>query len=182
MGVYNSECLSRSRQAAISVSQRWIRSERPLFHFKSALALFFALLCHTSGATATRDHETKKLSWCEGVYLYYAQYFQILNNEGAAKNLLFRASRTSAAALLVNIEGDKVPSHRVLFIKASRSNLKETLDSAPNQHFSEVSRCDIEVMPLVSSVIRRNLTLGGKDFVELQQAILSSTSNSLGLK
>lgn len=60
--------------------------------------LFFVLLFTANSLLAAPiSNSSKELAWCEGVYIYYAQYMQLRNNEGAAKNLLFRASRVVAA-------------------------------------------------------------------------------------
>ena len=62
------------------------------------ITIFFS----TFAMSASISEETKNLSRCEGIYIYMAHLAQMQNNEGLAKNLLFRASNTSTAYLFLN--------------------------------------------------------------------------------
>ena len=100
-----------------------------------AILLFFPLQ-----ATSQISSESKNLAWCEGVYVYYAQLSQMKNNEGLAKNLLFRSSRVVTANLFLNLEDGKVSGDKVRQFKEVRKNMKITFDSQPDLYFNEIAK------------------------------------------
>jgi hypothetical protein len=144
--------------------------------------LAFLLLFVSLPALSELSAESRNLAWCEGVYIYYAQYFQIKNNEGAAKNLLFRSSRVVAANMLLNMESGKVSGEKVGQFKEVRKNMKSMFDSNPEGGLSEVSKCDASVQSTIAKVKSQNQTWNGQGFDVLQQSIMDKYLSTLGFR
>jgi len=136
----------------------------------------------TYAASNTITAESKELAYCEGVYLYVAQMLQIQNNNGAALNVLSRASRVTTANFFLNKQGDKIPGERIREIKLSRQGLKERLDSDPNLALTETNNCDKTTPPIITQAAKQGGTLWGKTFVELNQAMLEQYKKNLGIQ
>jgi hypothetical protein len=147
------------------------------------MKLFFCLITVLPLiCSAQISSDSKNLAWCEGVYIYYAQYFQLKNNEGAAKNLLFRSSRVVAANMFLNLENGKVSGEKVAQFKEARKGMKQTFDSNPESYISEVGKCDASVQSSINSVKSRNQTWDGQNFDVLQQSLFTKYLNSLGIR
>lgn len=142
-----------------------------------AILLFFPL-----HAISQISSESKNLAWCEGVYLYYAQLSQMRNNEGLAKNLLFRSSRVVTANLFLNLEDGKVSGDKVRQFKEVRKNMKITFDSQPDLYFNEIAKCDSSVQSIIAAVRAKNQIWDGQKFDDLQQKMMQTYLNSLGLR
>ncbi len=136
----------------------------------------------TYAASDTITDESKKLAYCEGVYLYTAQMLQIQNNNGAALNLLSRASRVTTANFFLNKQGNKITGERVGEIKLARRGVKERLDSDQSLALTEANECDKTTKPIISLAIKQGGTLWGKGFVELNQAMLEQYKKNLGIQ
>jgi hypothetical protein len=126
--------------------------------------------------------ESKNLAWCEGVYVYYAQYFQLKNNEGAAKNLLFRSSRVVAANMFLNLENGKVSGDKIGQFKETRKNMKSLLDSNPENHMTEITKCDSSVQSTIATVKSKGQIWDGQNFDMLQQSMMNKYLSMLGIK
>lgn len=125
--------------------------------------------------------DSKVLSWCEGVYIYYAHVNQIRNNEGAAKNLLFRASRVVTANMFMNLDGQTVSGDKLAQFKAVRRGMKERFDKDPNFYSGEVDSCDKKVAPIISNIQGDKKRWRGVSFLEFQQKMLESYLRSFGI-
>jgi hypothetical protein len=150
----------------------------------SRLLLLACALATCSTAYAAFDAtsaESKQLGYCEGVYIYAAQFLQIQNNGGAAVNALSRASRVVAANFFLNRQGDVIPGDRLEEIKTARRTVKAQLDSDPQLVLTETSKCDKTTMPLVKRAIQKGGVLWGKNYVDLSQSLLDQYKKQLGL-
>jgi|688.fasta_scaffold2000654_1 hypothetical protein len=128
------------------------------------------------------SNESKNLAWCEGVYVYYAQLFQMKNNEGLAKNLFFRSSRVVAANMFLNLENGIVSDDKVRQFKEVRKNMKARFDSQPDLYFNEIAKCDSSVQSSISAVRMKNQTWDGLKFDDLQQKMMQTYLRSLGIR
>jgi hypothetical protein len=131
-------------------------------------------------SNATLD-ESKQLGYCEGVYIYTAQFLQVQNNNGAAVNLLSRASRVVAANFFLNRQGDVIPGDRLEEIKTARRRVKSLLDSDSQLVLTETSMCDEKTVPLIKRAIQKGGLLWGKTYVELSQFLLDQYKKTAGL-
>lgn len=143
----------------------------------AATLLFIPLSCYSQ-----INNESKNLAWCEGVYIYYAQLFQMRNNEGLAKNLLHRSSRVVSANLFINLENGKVSAEKIRQIKDVRKNMKATFDLQPDSHISEITKCDSSVQSTIAAVRAKNQIWDGQKFDDLQQKMMQTYLTSLGIR
>jgi hypothetical protein len=143
----------------------------------AAILLIIPLSCFSQISS-----ESKNLAWCEGVYIYYAQLSQMKNNEGLAKNLLYRSSRVTTANLFLNLESGKVSGDKVRQFKEVRKNLKTTFDLQPDLHFNEIAKCDSSVQSTIASVRAKNQIWDGLKFDDFQQKMMQTSLTSLGIR
>ncbi len=137
--------------------------------------LVFVLLVGTitvNAAPPLASEEAKQLGYCEGVYIYAAQMFQILGSNGAAINSLSRASRVVAASFFLNREGEVVPEERLQTGKLARRSVKPELDADPTYVATALEKCDKITVPLIMRASRAGGTLWGESLPELSQAML----------
>lgn len=126
--------------------------------------------------------ETKELGWCEGVFIYAAQYSQLHERPNAAVNLLARAATTMAANFFLNRNSNgEVDGKRVHLSKSTRKNVKPLLDQNPTEIESHVNRCNEIVQPLSVRAMTAKGLLFEKTFPEFQKFMLESMKSSLGL-
>ena len=125
--------------------------------------------------------DSKNLAWCEGVYIYYAQYFQIKNNEGSAKNLLFRASRVTTANLFLNLKDGKVSGEKIRQFKETTRDLKIMLDSAPETYYVEIDKCDRTTQDAIALAIKKNIIWDGHNYESFRRNIFNQYLSTLGL-
>ena len=125
---------------------------------------------------------SKDLAWCEGVYLYYAHYSQLSNNEGAAKNLLYRASRVTTANLFLNLENGKVAGEKIRQFKEVTKNQKAMLDSNPIKHSEGITECDSIVAKYIAIERAKNKTFDGQSFDAFQQLIFEKLLSTMGVR
>jgi hypothetical protein len=142
------------------------------------ITIFFS----TFAMSASISEETKNLSRCEGIYIYMAHLAQMQNNEGLAKNLLFRASNTSTAYLFLNESGGRVTGEIMEQIKAVRRADKPNLDANPSSVIQRGGLCDTTTGPVISKVRAMNKIWEGKDFNEWQQMIFATSLKSMGIR
>lgn len=142
-----------------------------------ALVLLFPLPSYSQISS-----DSKNLAWCEGIYVYYAQYFQLMNNEGAAKNLLYRSSRVVAANMFLNLENGIISADKIEQFKQARRNIKSILDSNPENHMSEITKCDSTVQSSIASVKSKKQIWDGQNYDMLQQSLMNNYLKMLGLK
>lgn len=149
---------------------------------KYLLSTFAFAIC--SGASAASDatlDESRQLGYCEGVYIYSAQFLQIQNNSGAAVNALSRVSRVVTANFFLNRQGDVIPGDRLEVIKTARRIAKPKLDSNPESIISETTMCDKTTLPIIKRAMQKGGSLWGKNFVELNESLLAQYKKQLGL-
>ena len=142
------------------------------------ITIFFS----TFAMSASISEETKNLSRCEGIYIYMAHLAQMQNNEGLAKNLLFRASNTSTAYLFLNESGGRVTGEIMEQIKAVRRADKPNLDANPSSVIQRGGLCDTTTGPVISKVRAMNKIWESKDFNEWQQMMFATYLKSMGIK
>jgi hypothetical protein len=142
------------------------------------ITIFFS----TFAMSASISEETKNLSRCEGIYMYMAHLAQMQNNEGLAKNLLFRASNTSTAYLFLNESGGRVTGEIMEQIKTVRRADKPNLDANPSSVIQRGGLCDTTTGPVISKVRAMNKIWEGKDFNEWQQMIFATYLKSMGIR
>ncbi len=132
--------------------------------------------------SATISDETKNLSRCEGIYVFAAHLSQMQNNEGLAKNLLFRASNTATTYLFLNESGGMVSGEIMEQIRAVRRADKPNLDANPSSVIQRGGLCDTTTAPVISKARHMNKIWGGKDFNEWQQMTFATYLKTLGIK
>ena len=143
----------------------------------AAILLFIPFSCFSQ-----ISNESKNLAWCEGVYVYYAQLSQMNNNEGLAKNLLFRSSRVAAANLFLNLENGKVSGDKVRQFKEVRKNMKATFDMQPDLYFNEIAKCDSSVQSTIAAVRAKKQIWDGQKYDDLQQKMMQNYLSTLGIR
>ncbi len=127
------------------------------------------------------SEETKLLARCEGTYLYLAHLSQMKNNEGLAKNLLYRASRVTTAHLFLN-EVNGVVSEEILDqIKSVRRKIKPSLDADPESAILRASECDKSVSSVISKIRSLDKVWDNKNYDEWQQILFNGYRKSLGI-
>ena len=146
---------------------------------KKIIAILLLFPLH---AISQISSESKNLAWCEGVYVYYAQLSQMKNNEGLAKNLLFRSSRVVTANLFLNLEDGKVSGDKVRQFKEVRKNMKITFDLQPDLYFNEIAKCDSSVQSTIAAVRAKNQVWDGQKFDDFQQKMMQTYLTSLGIR
>lgn len=125
---------------------------------------------------------SKDLAWCEGVYLYYAHYSQMANNEGAAKNLLYRASRVTTANLFLNLENGVVTGDKIRQFKEVKKNQKAMFDSNLDKYFTGIFECDSIVSKYIAIERAKNQTFDGKSFDVVQQFMFDKLLSTMGIR
>lgn len=126
--------------------------------------------------------ETRTLVRCEFVYNYYAQYFQILNNEGAAKNLVARATRLTAAYMLLNLEDDIVSAEKLDQFRLIWRETKAQLELDPSGNTKQIAACDRVTPAMIKSVMNKSIVWQGKTYHELSLFLLEGALRNLGIK
>jgi hypothetical protein len=142
------------------------------------ITIFFS----TFAMSASISEETKNLSRCEGIYIYMAHLAQMQNNEGLAKNLLFRASNTSTAYLFLNESGGRVTGEIMEQIKSVRRADKPNLDANPSSVIQRGGLCDTTTGPVISKARAMNKIWESKDFNEWQQMMFATYLKSMGIR
>jgi hypothetical protein len=146
------------------------------------IILSAAILFSSTVFGATISEETKNLSRCEGIYIYMAHLAQMQNNEGLAKNLLFRASNTSTAYLFLNESGGRVTGEIMEQIKSVRRADKPNLDANPSSVIQRGGLCDTTTGPVISKARAMNKIWESKDFNEWQQMMFATYLKSMGIR
>lgn len=142
------------------------------------ITIFFS----TFAKSASISEETKNLSRCEGIYIYMAHLAQMQNNEGLAKNLLYRASNTSTAYLFLNESGGRVAGEIMEQIKSVRRADKPNLDANPSSVIQRGGMCDTTTGPVISKARAMNKIWESKDFNEWQQMMFAVYLKSMGIR
>lgn len=128
------------------------------------------------------SEEAKILAKCEGAYLYLAHLAQMGNNEGLAKNLLYRASRVTAAHLFLNEENGRVSEEALEQIKSERRKDRKLLDADPEIVITKGNECDKSVPAIISKTRSMNKIWDGKNFDEWQEMLFVGYRKSLGVR
>ena len=126
--------------------------------------------------------DSKFLAWCEGAYLYHAHYSQLSNNEGAAKNFLYRTSRVMTANLFINLENGEVSGDKVRQWKEIKKNQKAMLDSNPEKIDSFTANCDLIVPKRIATARSMKQTFDGLSFDAYQQFVFEKLLSTMGIR
>ena len=147
------------------------------------IALIFLLpLSALNSLGQSISAESTNLAKCEGVYVYLAHLSQMQNNEGLAKNLLYRSSRVVAAYLFLNESGGKVKGEVMEQIKSVRRAEKPSLDADPNGVILKASECDKSTPNAIAKARNMNKVWDGKNYDEWQQLLFAQYMKTLGIK
>ena len=149
------------------------------------LLLLTAALCSIAPATAGSliSEESKHLASCEGIYIFLAHLSQMQNNEGLAKNLLYRASRVYAANVFMYFSKGDVPDETLAQWKAVRRVEKPSLDANPQLAIYRASECDKTVEQSIRRIRNENKKVwAGLSYDEFQQTIFNQSMTSMGIR
>lgn len=151
--------------------------------FLCALGIWHSIACieTASASQETLSPLSKSLSECEIVHFYAMHQFQIANNLGAARNMLYRATLTSTTNMFLNARGGTVPGTIVRQMKAAGAEKKRQLDMGYVQVIQEIDRC-LPIMTSAASAVRNSRRrLWGLDLDELQSQMFERLARSFGL-
>ncbi len=127
--------------------------------------------------------ESKNLSRCQAIYSYAARYILLMNNEGAAKEMLFRTSQTVTALFFLNLDNGVVSGDKLGQFKEAQSGIKNMLDTGGEDKLAkEISACDKSNSSSILKARHLNIIWDGKDFNKAQQFMLSGFLANLGIK
>ena len=126
--------------------------------------------------------QSKLLGYCEFVYFYNAQYLQMMNNEGAAKNMLRRSSIMTTANFIFSNENGVISGEKIKIIKEEGLKQKKLFDVDKLFALQEASRCDRDANPIAISIRNSEQKLWGKTFDELQSALFEESMKNMGIK
>ncbi len=144
------------------------------------IAAFFLAPQNVQAYELTQDIRT--LAKCESVYLYAAHLAQMQNNEGLARNILFRAARTSVSVFMLGEVAGNVSGDALAELRAIHSATKSELDNQTTDIMTELTACDTIAQPITSAVERMRKTLWGMDFQDLHLQVLNKFMQTLGLQ
>jgi len=147
-------------------------------------SLFFGFLMHlsTTAFSQTISDESRNLAKCEGVYLYAAHLSQMQNNEGLAKNLLYRASSVTTTHLFLNENGGRVKGEIIEQIKSVRRAGKSSLDADPYGVYTKAGDCDKSCSGSISKARNMNKIWDGRNFDEWHLMIFQESMKAMGIK
>ena len=145
--------------------------------FFSTLYFFCNCACAVEVST-----QSKLLGYCEFVYFYNAQYLQMVNNEGAAKNLLRRSSIMTTANFITSNENGVISGEKIKIIREEGLKQKKRFDVDKPFALQEASRCDRDANPIAINIRNSDQKLWGKTFDELQSAFFEESMKNLGMK
>ena len=151
------------------------------------LALILSFTCAVallpfSSHAQTLEKDSERLAYCESVYLYAAHYLQIIGKEGAAKNVLARAARTTAANFMANEVDGVIAKEKIKQWRDLGRRVKPRFDPNPASVLNEVDVCDRDTNDLINTQIRSKKQLWGKSFPELHTMMLNQYMNAIGIK
>jgi len=126
--------------------------------------------------------QTKLLGYCEFVYFYNAQYLQMMNNEGAAKNMIRRSSIMTTANFIFSNENGVISGEKIKITREEGLKQKKRFDVDKLFALQEASRCDRDANPIAISIRNSEQKLWGKTFDELQSALYEESMKNMGLK
>lgn len=126
--------------------------------------------------------ESKILSECEFIYTYTAQFMQLKNNNGAATNLLFRASLNTTALFFISAENGKISAEKIKQFEEYRKPIKIKLDNKIEDPLQLASVCDKKSLKIVERERSRNKLLWDLGFDELQNQLFEKQLKNLGVK
>lgn len=133
------------------------------------------------GAGPQISEESKNLAWCGSVYAYYAHVMQLVNNEGAAKNLLFRSSRAITANLFLNLRNGMVSGEITRQFTEVTSGLTKKFDTNQEKWMSEISGCDASTPDVITRIRASRTIWDGKTFDQFQDGIFTASRKQLGI-
>jgi len=146
------------------------------------ILLSLLLVSLTKAHSTPLSPESVTLAKCEGVYLYLAHLAMMNNNEGLAKNVLYRASRVVTANLFLNEKGGKVSKEVMTQIATIRRNDKKNLDANPNSTVARAGDCDTVAQPSISKARGQNKVWDGRNFDQWQTTIFQQYLDSLRIR
>jgi hypothetical protein len=107
---------------------------------------------------------------------------QIDNNEGAAKNFLRRSAMMSVANFMLIEENGVINGAKIKEYRGEALMRKSDFDKNRNLVFKEISKCDIDFVPLALKIRSQNKILWSKSFDELQLEFFNKSMENLGIK
>ena len=114
--------------------------------------------------------------------MYVAHLAQMQNNEGLAKNLLYRTSGVVAAYLFLNESGGKVKGEVMEQIKSVRRSEKPSLDADPNGAILKAAECDKSARNAIAKARNMNKVWDGKSYDDWQQFLFAQYMKTMGIK
>ena len=148
-------------------------------HAIMILTIFVPTICFSSQILAPGS---ETLAYCEGVYLYSAQYLQMMGKEGAAKNVLTRAARTTSANFMANEVDGVISKEKIGKFREASRKVKPRFDANPELIVPEVDECDKNTKDLINIQIRARKLLWGKTFPELHEMMLRQYMGQMGIR
>ena len=151
--------------------------------FQSILISIIALqaLYLNQADAITVNNDSKILARCEMVYLYNSHLAIMQNNEGLAKNMLFRASSVVAANMMLSENDGNVSGEILAVWRKIGFNIKSRLDYKQTTVSKELLLCDRPVERIIREVIYLDKTLWGYNFDELHQLFYDKLRLKLGI-
>lgn len=126
--------------------------------------------------------ESKILSECEFIYTYTAQFMQLKNNNGAATNLLFRASLNTTALFFINSENGKISAEKIKKFEEYRKPIKAKLNNKIEDPLKLAAVCDKKSLKIVELERSKKKLLWYLGFDELQNQLFEKQLKVLGVK
>jgi hypothetical protein len=159
-----------------------IQGKRPLLKVLFVTTLGVQLIYAQRVEAQTISEETKLLARCEGVYFYAAHLAQMSNNEGLAKNLLFRSSTVTAAHLFLNEKKGRVSGDVIRQITQTRLSDKRTLDANSDQILQRIDQCDKTAQPIIEKVRGLGKIWDNRTYDEWQHEMFQQNLRNLGIR
>lgn len=143
------------------------------------LTLAFLSIC---GRVNAGTKESNILARCNGIYNYVAHTAQMQNNEGLAKNLLFRSSRTVTSLFMITAVDGVIKGERIEEFRSIQQRYKSNLDAGRLNLNYELRRCDQEALPITNRTEQAGGMLWGLTFQELQEQLFAKARRMMGIQ
>jgi hypothetical protein len=147
-----------------------------------SVPLVMLLLLSTKVHANPLSVESITLAKCEGVYVYLAHLAMMSNNEGLAKNVLFRASLVVTANLFLNEKGGRVSKEVMDKIKTVRRNDKKNLDANPSATVVRAGECDKATPSSIAKARGMGKIWDSRNFDQWQSLIFQQYLDALKIR
>ncbi len=128
------------------------------------------------------DDTSRNLAFCNGVFVYAANWFLLQNNEGAAKVMIFQGSRAMIGLTSIHYNNGRVLGDRVAAFNAATSRAKPYLDANPSKLLETIDSCVATTNAVVTQQFSRGIKMWGKTFTELVDETSASGRATLGIR